>query len=375
MTKVVAEYVWCDALGATRSKTKVFDKSDKNITLLDFSEWNFDGSSTGQAEGKKSDVVLKPARLFKDPFRRSWKDCECFLVWCDTYNMDGTPHPTNNRHECMSVCDRTKDEEPWFGMEQEYILYQLGNKLSEPQIPYGWMDKDLPNYRYPEQAHPKVTSSVICNDGYYPLPSGPFYCANGSDRALGRPIVEQHLEYCIYAGVKVCGLNAEVSPSQWEFQVGVCSGDEMGDHLWMARYILSRVAEEHKAFVELAPKPMLLFNGSGNHTNFSTKAMREDGGLTVIEEACKKMQPDDINTLHLKAYGDENNKDRLTGKHETATHDKCTYGFSDRGKSIRVPYLTHKAGKGYLEDRRPSSDCDPYKVVTRMLKTICLDDK
>jgi glutamine synthetase len=373
--QIIAEYVWHDALGALRSKGKNFVKTfDRDVTLDDFSEWNFDGSSTGQAEGRSSDVVLRPVALFKDPFRRNWPNAEAYLVLCDTYNMDGTPHGTNNRAKCMEVCERTKEFEPWFGIEQEYVIFQLGKSLTCPELPYGWMDKDLPNYRFPEQAHPHVASSVICNDGYYPLPSSAFYCGVGADRIFGRKIVEQHYECCLYAGVKACGINWEVSPAQAEIQIGICSAHEMGDHLWMARYLLSRVAEEHGAYVELHPKPYgPKFNGSGSHTNFSTKEMRDENGYSKIVEACEKMSK--LHAEHLAEYGDESNKLRLTGKHETASYEKFSYGASDRGTSIRIPYTTHKAGKGYLEDRRPASNCDPYKVVTRMLKTICLDEK
>lgn len=382
MTTNIYEYVWHDALGNLRSKSKVeilakYDPKSSEEYILQFPdflpEWNFDGSSTGQAEGFSSDVVLKPVASFKDPFRQHYTNAKCYLIWCETYHMDGTPHATNNRAKCMEICKKTKNFEPWFGIEQEYILYQLNKELQNPSLPYQWMGMNLPNYKFPEQAHPHVNSSVICNDGYYPLPSGPFYCGVGGDRVFGRNIVEKHLEYCLYTGLKVCGINAEVTASQWEFQVGICTGEEMGDHLWMSRYILCRVAEEFGAYVEFGVKPMQLWNGSGCHTNFSTKEMREENGYVKIAEACEKLSL--LHKEHLEEYGDETNKLRLTGKHETASYDKFTYGDSNRGCSIRIPYTTHKEQKGYLEDRRPGSNCDPYKVVTRLLRTICLDEK
>jgi glutamine synthetase len=373
--QIVAEYVWHDALGALRSKARnlVFDWENNKVELSVFPEWNFDGSSTGQAEGRSSDVVIKPVAFYNDPFRRNWDNCKCFLVLCDAWNMDGTLHGTNNRENCRIVCEKTAQYEPWFGFEQEYILYQLGKDLSTPELPLGWMGKNLPNYRFPEQAHPHVKSSVICNDGYYPLPSGPFYCGVGADRAYGRKIMDQHYQYCLYAGLTVVGINLEVTPSQAEFQLLGKSGLEASDGLWMARYILCRVAEEHGAYVDFSPKSMELFNGSGNHTNFSTNEMRNDGGYAKIVEACEKMSK--LHKEHLDEYGDEDNKLRLTGKHETASYEKFSYGASNRGCSIRIPYATHKAGKGYLEDRRPAANCDPYKVVARLLKTICLDEQ
>lgn len=371
MQKVVAEYVWYDAHGDLRSKTKVMNGIEIK-SISDFPEWNYDGSSTGQAEGRSSDVILNPVAYFKDPFRRTWQNVSAYLVWCDTYNMDRTPHATNNRHKCFVVSEEQKvqEQEPWFGIEQEYILYQLNTDLSHPVLPYKWMGHNLPNFKFPEQAQQKQTSSVICNDGFYPLPSGPFYCGVGADRVFGREIVEQHLEHCIYADIGICGINAEVTCSQWEYQIFGKSALEVSDHLWMSRYILGRVAEIHGAFVEFGVKPMMLWNGSGCHTNFSTKEMREDGGYTKIIEACEKMSS--VHTEHLQEYGDETNKLRLTGKHETASYEKFSYGQSDRGSSIRIPYSTHVAQKGYLEDRRPGSNCDPYKVTTRILKTVCL---
>merc|ERR1719284_67517 len=222
-----------------------------------------------------------------------------------------------------------------------------------PQLPYGWIDIDLPNYRFPDQVSATKKTSVVCKNDWMPLPSGPFYCANGADRSYGRNIVEQHLDYCLYAGLQICGANAEVTPSQWEFQCGPLPGLEMGDHLWMARYILNRVAEEHGGFIEYAPKPMELYNGSGAHTNFSTNEMRNEGGYSKIIEACDKICKKPLE--HLEEYGKDDNKERLTGKHETASWDVCNYGESDRSKSIRIPYLVHKNQKGYLEDRRPAS--------------------
>lgn len=369
---IISEYVWHDALGNLRSKAKV-EKTDKqNLSLNFFSEWNFDGSSTGQAGGFNSDVVLKPVAMFKDPFRQHFKNAECYLVWCETYNMDGTPHPTNNRAKCMEVCEKTKQFEPWFGMEQEYFLYQLNKELENPALPYGWMGVNLPNYKFPTQTDNSVISPV-CSNGYVPSASSPFYCGVGADRVYGREIMEKHFEYCLYAGLKVCGINLEVVISQKEFQCGICSAHELGDHIWMSRYVLCRVAEQFGAFVEFHPKKMHDFSGSGGHMNFSTNEMRNDGGYAKIIEACDKMTKN--HSDHMSEYGDETNKLRLTGKHETASYDKFSYGNSNRGCSVRIPYATHKAGKGYLELRVVASNADPYRVVTRMLKTICLDEQ
>lgn len=363
--KVIAEYIWIDALGDMRSKARVLEVLEE-VNLGIFPEWCFDGSSTGMSYGKKSDIVLRAVAFFKDPFRRYMP---AYLVLCDTYNMDNSPHCSNNRFECMQVCKKTTNQEPWFGIEQEYFLYQLDGTRGPK--PYGWLNSSTPSYKFPTQEHPKVTSSAVCDTI---LASAPSYCGIGGDRIFGRQIVETHLEYCLYADVKICGINAEVVCSQFEFQIGICNAEEMGDHLWIARYILSRVAEEHGAYVEWSVKPVgTAFGGSGCHTNFSTKVIREDG-LDAIVEACKKMESKEMIDLHLKSYGDESNKLRLVGHHETARFDQFSYGVADRGASVRIPY-TSTGNKFYMEDRRPASNCDPYKVVTRMLKTICLNEK
>jgi len=348
--KIVAEYIWTDAYGGIRSKSKNFEIDVLTVTLSIFSEWNYDGSSTGQAHGSYSDVVIRPVAFFKDPFRK-WTGYETYLVLCDTYNMNGEPHETNTRYQCKKVCEKTIDSEPWFGIEQEYVLFQAIPDKNIVKAPLGWFNKNCPNYIYPEQSH------------------GVFYCGVGSDKSCGRPIVEKHYEYCLYAGIGICGINAEVMCSQWEFQIFCKSGLDVCDHLIVARYILSKVAEEYAAYVDYSPKLMDEWNGSGAHTNFSTNLMRNEGGYEKIISICKKME--NVHKEHLQEYGDESNMKRLTGHHETSSYEKYTYGESDRSASVRIPYATHISKKGYVEDRRPSANCDPYKVVTRILCTIC----
>ena len=96
--------------------------------------------------------------------------------------------------------------------------------------------------------------------------------------------------------------------------------------------------------------------------------MREDGGDLVIHKAIKKLEYKHED--HISVYGDGNAK-RLTGKHETCPITEFRWGVSDRGASVRVPWQVAKDGKGYLEDRRPSANCDPYLVAWRLIKTIC----
>ena len=359
VTKV--EYLWVDADGNVRGKTKVLPEEVNDVN--DLEEWNFDGSSTKQAIGRDSDVLIKPVAMFNDPFRGAPHK----LVLCETFTRDGVVHETNYRHKCKQVMEIAKDFKPQFGIEQEYTMMSRESEVKTTtthdgldkciyQYPHKWLDHDKPGQG--EQ--------------------GPYYCGAGGGRAFGREIVEEHLDKCIEAGIKICGVNAEVMPSQWEFQIGICEGVEMGDHLFVARYILDRVSEKYDVDISLHPKPYPGdWNGAGGHTNYSTVQMRngKEGktGLEFIEEACEKLCKQDRHEAHMKIYG-KHNELRMTGKHETASYDKCNWGLSDRGKSIRVPLLVKKNKRGYLEDRRPSSHLDPYAVTSIIVETTCLMD-
>jgi len=323
--KVQAEYIWIDGLNELRSKTKTLDTVPKSVD--DLPEWNFDGSSTDQAPGHDSDIILIPVTIFADPFRKGHNK----LVLCETYNPDGTPNKTNFRHSAKKIMDAHTDEHPWFGIEQEYTLFDVDGQV------LGW---------------PK---------GGYPGPQGPYYCGVGAKKVFGRDVVEAHYKACLYSGVTISGVNAEVMPGQWEFQVGPCEGIDMGDHLWMARYLLNRVSEDFGIVVSLSPKPIPGdWNGAGCHTNFSTTAMRAEGGIKAIEEAINKMSL--RHAEHIAVYGDDNDK-RLTGRHETGHIGTFSYGVANRGASIRIPRHVAAQGKGYLEDRRPASNIDPYRVT------------
>jgi glutamine synthetase len=94
--KILAEYVWVDAKGECRSKTRTLPPSrGKAVDALP--RWNFDGSSTGQAPGDDSEVILRPCRIFRDPFRPRNDGLDNILVMCDTYTPAGVPLPTNTR--------------------------------------------------------------------------------------------------------------------------------------------------------------------------------------------------------------------------------------------------------------------------------------
>lgn len=340
--KVQAMYIWIDGTGeGLRSKTRTLDFIPKEVSQLPI--WNFDGSSTGQAEGSNSDVLLYPRAIYPDPFRGG----DNKLILCDTFTHDKKPTKTNKRHSCHAVMKESQDEKPWFGIEQEYTL------LDQDGHPFGW---------------PK---------GGFPGPQGPYYCSVGANRVYARDVVESHYRACLYAGVTISGTNAEVMPAQWEFQVGPCEGIKMGDELWLARYLLERVAEEYGVVVSFDPKPMPGdWNGAGAHCNFSTAKMRKEGGIKFIEEAMPKLES--RHAYHIRQYDPNEGKDnmrRLTGHHETSSIDEFSFGVAHRGSSIRIPRQCAEEGKGYLEDRRPSSNCDPYDVTRAIVETVCLNKK
>jgi glutamine synthetase len=310
---------------------------EKVKALKDVPEWAFDGSSTEQAPGDKSDCVLRPVSFFTDPIRGS----PHVLVMCEVFNADGTPHATNTRAPLRGVAEKTARSEPWFGIEQEYTLFDATTGR-----PLGW----------PEQG--------------FPGPQGPYYCGVGAEKVFGRELMDVHMKACSAAGIRISGTNAEVMPGQWEFQVGPVGGLEVADQLWVARWLLSRLGEDMGIVVSLAPKPVKGdWNGAGAHTNFSTKEMRADGGMKHIEAACAALEK--AHARHIGGYG-AGNEDRLTGRHETARIDQFRWGVSDRGASVRIPLGTARAGKGYLEDRRPAANMDPYTVTRLLLETIVL---
>ncbi|KAF8107347.1 hypothetical protein N665_0123s0038 [Sinapis alba] len=336
--RIIAEYIWIGGSGIDlRSKSRTLEKPVEDPSELP--KWNYDGSSTGQAPGEDSEVILYPQAIFRDPFRGG----NNILVICDTYTPAGEPIPTNKRARAAEIFSNKKvnGEIPWFGIEQEYTLLQ-------PNVnwPLGWPV------------------------GAYPGPQGPYYCGVGAEKSWGRDISDAHYKACLYAGINISGTNGEVMPGQWEFQVGPSVGIEAGDHVWCARYLLERITEQAGVVLTLDPKPIEGdWNGAGCHTNYSTKSMREDGGFEVIKKAILNLSLRHME--HISAYG-EGNERRLTGKHETASIDQFSWGVANRGCSIRVGRDTEKKGKGYLEDRRPASNMDPYIVTSLLAETTLL---
>lgn len=334
MTKVKLEYIWLDGYKPTqglRSKTKIVKNFDG--TLESCPMWSFDGSSTEQAPGGSSDCLLEPVALFPDPARK-----DGFLVMCEVLSADGTAHPSNGR---ATIED--DDNDFWFGFEQEYFLWDPATNK-----PLG----------FPENG--------------FPAPQGQYYCSVGAKNSFGRAIVEEHLDFCIAAGINVEGINGEVAPGQWEFQIFAKGAKDAGDQVWIARYLLERTAEKYGVAINWHCKPLGAtdWNGSGMHANFSNSVLRECGSREIYEEICNSFAP--RVKEHIAVYGADNHL-RLTGLHETQSIDKFSYGISDRGASIRIPIATVENGwKGWLEDRRPNSAADPYKVAARIISTVKL---
>ncbi len=332
MTKYKLEYLWLDGYEPTpnlRGKTQI-KEWDSFPTLEQLPMWGFDGSSTKQAEGGSSDCMLKPVRHFPDSTRK-----DGILVMCEVMMPDGTPHATNKR---ATILD---DEGAWFGFEQEYFFYKEGRPLGFPAAGY-------------------------------PAPQGMYYTGVGYSNVgdIAREIVEEHLDLCLDAGINHEGINAEVAKGQWEYQIFGKGSKKAADEMWVARYLMQRLCEKYGVDIEYHCKPLgdTDWNGSGMHANFSTTYLRESGGKDYFMALMKAFE--DAREDHIAVYGPHNEM-RLTGKHETASIHEFSWGVADRGASIRVPHSFVKNDyKGYLEDRRPNSEGDPYQIASQILKTI-----
>lgn len=336
--KVLVEYVYVhDDDVSIHSKCRTFDKEPQ--CAEDCPIWRI--ALNYPVENR----FLKPVALYSDPFRRGSHK----ILLCDVYNDDWTPAVRNFRKrcaECMSTPE-VKKAAPWFGLEQEYTLCDRNG------YPIGWP----PNYQ--------------------PQPFEPFHHeANGTNKAYGRDFYEAHMFACLYAGINISGGNAEAFPGQWEFQVGPSEGVRASDDLWVSRYILYRMSEEFGLVVNLAPKPLPLNIGAcGGHVNFSTKSMREDGGMKHIEAAIKKLEKTHLQFLSISdPSGGRDNVDRLKGWFCTAPYQEFKWGVEDRNATIRIPRLVADEGKGYLEDRRPASNFDPYLVTDALMRVVVLGE-
>jgi len=316
--KTVLEYVWLDANERLRSKTKVAEGDINKLELVP--TWGYDGSSTGQAPGEDSDCKLTPVKIYHNPFH-----FDGWLVMCSTEKREAITFEDSNDY--------------WFGFEQEYFITNGTNK------PLGWENGE-------------------------PGPQGPYYCGVGASKVAGREIISDHMTKCIDAEIDITGTNAEVALGQWEYQVFSKGAKNAGDDLWMSRYILERVAEEHGYDINIEPKPIKGdWNGSGMHTNFSIDSMRNNANKGIYDSILDKLK--EKHDEHIAVYGKDNDQ-RMTGKHETASIDEFTYGEGNRGASVRIPPETVGSDytTGYLEDRRPAGNANPYDITKAIIDTI-----
>lgn len=339
-----AEYLWIDGDRPTqqiRSKARVVSVPN-SPDPSDFPEWSFDGSSTGQASGDFSDCLLDPVRVYSDPIRGEGN----YLVLCEVNDATGKPHQSNQRAHFRDILAAVGiSEDPWLGFEQEYTLF-------DGERPLG----------FPEDGEPSA--------------QGPYYCGAGCEKIFGRDFVEAHARACMEAGLLFYGINAEVMPGQWEFQIGYrgvaeenCGALRVADDVWVGRYLLHRCGERHGIRVSLDPKPVKGdWNGAGMHTNFSTAATRNArGGLEAIKRTVEALE--EAHPRHVRQYGDRLDE-RLTGLHETSNITTFNSGVAHRGASIRIPQPVAGRGCGYLEDRRPGANADPYRVGSCLLSVI-----
>jgi len=323
------EYVWLDGYKTPNLRSKVKYIELPCVDLDTVPEWGFDGSSTMQADGDNSDCVLKPVKIYGEN-----------IVLCEVMNPDGTPHESNTRAKLRKLAEEYKNSEMWFGIEQEYVFMN-----PETKRPFGWPETGFPD------------------------PQGRYYCGVGGDVVRLRGIVEEHAMMCLSLGIPICGTNAEVMLSQWEYQIGTAGPVDVCDDIWIARHILEMISERAGVCVSLDPKPIQGdWNGSGAHINFSTARLREEGGKQYITHIIKKLM--DSHEEHIDEYG-RGNEQRLTGEHETQHIDVFSSGDSDRGASIRIPPVTAQTYKGYLEDRRPAANMNPYCAVSKLMETVC----
>jgi glutamine synthetase len=342
------EYIWVDGSSPGKLRSKVrFDvvSIDKIANQKEFAglipEWSFDGSSTGQAEVNESDLILKPVTVVPNTTERA--RTPSFVVLCEVYDTEGKPHKTNKRASLRESLKRGTENDMQFGIEQEYtIVDPISGK------PFGWSDYE--------------------NDT--PEPQGDYYCGVGADVTMMRDLSESHAMACNSAGVFVHGTNAEVMLSQWEYQLKETTAIESSDGLWLSRFFLQRLAERMNLAISYSPKMIESdeWNGSGVHINFSTKYMRESADIPYMTLICSFME--DYHKDAMSHYGTGNEK-RLTGNNETSKYDEYNWGEMDRTASIRIPYSTTKNGNGYLEDRRPAANVDPYEAIEHLSSTLC----
>ena len=351
--QVQVTYVWNDGrTDRTKSKSRVL--SHVPVTAADVPVWGFGMVIQDPVSGKPvaADHFLRPIRLYKDPFRGGSNR----IVLCDTLDESGSaPASYNTRVALKEIADAVADShEPWIGIEQEYVLMESGlGSDSTGQRPLGWPVSGFPD-----------------RDSLYEYMHGV-----GGDVVIGREIHESAYRAALYAGVGVFGENSEAMPAQWEFQVGPSDPLKCADDIWMLRFILARTAESFRSSLCIEPRSVKGkdWPGTGTHTNISTRQMRDrKQGREALQQVLQKLQSK--HSEHMLVYdreGGKANANRLTGGIVNCRAEEFTTGIADRCASVRIPQQTANEGAGYIEDRRPAGNADPYRVIERILRTIC----
>lgn len=342
---IEAVYIWLDIKNNVRSKTRYIPMTPSELGRINgsyyssydnvskiFPDWDYDGSSCGIASTEDSEIILKPFRyfivnhVFNKPHYLDKKECVRCIVMCESYTKK-EPALSNYRDNAVKVFNSKKDSKPWFGFELEFYMLSRDKRLVVEQ-----------------------------SDNY---------CSVGAGKAYQRDFIETVINKCFLLGMNITGYNFEVGPGQAEIQL-LGEGIEACDNLFLLKYVLLRVSEDFDVDLSFHPKPFPKLNGSGCHINFSTEETRGENGLDAIYRYISNLEKTHIDAVD-KSYGDMNSM-RLTGKHETSSIDRFTFGVGDRTASIRIPNRVIDAKSGYFEDRRPASNINPYLATMFLME-------